>query len=175
MNLETKRLRLRQWTTDDLDNLVALNSDAEVMKYFPSILTVKESEEKLNLYQQQINEKGWGFWAAEVKSTLEFVGIIGLMNPKDTLPIARNIEIGWRLTKASWGKGYATEAANTSLEYAFEVLNEPEVVAITTLNNQASKRVMERIGMHDTNSNFMHPELPSDSPLAEHVLYKITK
>ena len=85
------------------------------------------------------------------------------------------IEIGWRLSDRKWGKGYATEAAKEVLRFAFENLQLREVVSFTTVTNIKSQAVMKRIGMINTESNFMHPLVPDNHPLKEHVLYKITR
>lgn len=84
--------------------------------------------------------------------------------------------IGWRLARAHWGRGYATEAASATLTHAFEALGLPEIVAFTVLGNSASRRVMEKIGMrHDPTDDIDHPGLPDDHPLRRHVLYCIAR
>lgn len=85
------------------------------------------------------------------------------------------MEIGWRLIKKSWGNGYATEAAQEALDYAFNTLNLSEVVSFTTISNIRSRSVMERLGFSNTRQNFEHPDIQKGHPLSEHVLYKITK
>ena len=100
---------------------------------------------------------------------------MGLHTPKETLPFSPCIEIGWRLDEKYWGNGYATEAAFKSLEFAFEELDLDEVVSFTTTENLKSQGVMKKIGMTNTSQNFMHPAVPKDNPLCEHVLYKMTK
>ena len=85
------------------------------------------------------------------------------------------MEIGWRLSKDSWGKGYATEAAQTALMFAFADLDLDEVVAFTTVGNQRSQHVMTKIGMTDSGHNFMHPDIDTENPQCEHVLYKISR
>ena len=84
-------------------------------------------------------------------------------------------EIGWRLNKGAWGKGYATEAGLKALDFAFGHLHSEEVVAITTLTNTRSRAVMDRLGMLNTNENFMHPQIQNGSSLREHVLYRLTQ
>lgn len=175
MELETNRIILRQWKQEDLPVFAELNSDPEVMKYFPKVLNRKESDEVAQGCQSLISEKGWGFWAAQLKSSNKFIGFVGLHNPKPILPFAPCVEIGWRLHKSYWGHGYATEAAHKALSYSFEKLGLSEVVSFTTVSNVRSRAVMERLGFQNTNQNFEHPDIPVGHPLSEHVLYKVTK
>ena len=76
-----------------------------------------------------------------------------------------SVEIGWRLAAAHWGNGYAAEAARAALACAFDTLHLPEVVSFTAEDNQPSRRVMERIGMHFDGETFLHPRLPAGHPL----------
>jgi len=172
---ETKRLSLRQWKEEDLADFYALNADSEVMRYFPETLDRATSDDMAASFGTLISERGWGFWATEIKSTGEFIGFVGLNIPRTTLPFSPCVEIGWRLAKAYWGKGYATEAAQESLKYAFDELDLAEVVSFTTVQNSRSRAVMERLGLADTGDNFIYPDISKDHPLAEHVLYKIEK
>lgn len=171
--LETDRLRLRAWRDDDLPAFAALNADPQVMRYFPAPLSSAQSDalaDKIRLFMQQ---HGWGLWALEVKSGAPFIGFVGLAIPADDLPCSPCVEIGWRLAAAHWGKGYASEAAEAALHYAFEHLNLAEVVSFTADANQPSRRVMERIGMTSEGESFLHPRLPQGHPLQKHVLYRL--
>lgn len=173
--LETERLRLRQWKKSDLAVFAEMNSDPWVMKHFPTLLTPSES----NIWAEQcallIAERGWGLWAAALKECGSFAGFIGLTVPKAKLPFSPCVEIGWRLHRRYWGRGFATEGATEALQFAFNVLTLDDVVSFTTLANRRSRAVMARLGMSDTHSNFIHPALEPRDPLAEHVLYKITR
>ena len=91
------------------------------------------------------------------------------------MPFSPCVEIGWRLCKHHWGKGYATEAANESLRYAFKQLNLSELVSFTAFANVRSQGVMRKIGMSDSGNNFMHPDIDASHPQCEHVLYTISK
>jgi RimJ/RimL family protein N-acetyltransferase len=173
--LKTERLILRQWNDDDFLPFFNISSDKEVMEFFPSRMTEKESNNLGGRIQSLIQERGWGFWAIEIPSFEKFIGFVGLHIPKDSLPFSPCVEIGWRLSKSYWGKGYATEAAKESLKYAFTILKLDEVVSFTTADNIRSKAVMQKIGMVNTGNNFMHPDIINTHPLCEHVLYKITK
>ncbi|URQ61666.1 GNAT family N-acetyltransferase [Pantoea alhagi] len=170
--LETDHLILRQWTENDLQPFAELNADQEVMKYFPAVLSREESDKLANRFKDMINfNGGWGFWAVEMKATGEFVGCVGLVNQPDRFDFSPCTEIGWRLNKKFWGQGIAKEAAEASLAYAFNVLNLSEVVSFTSIHNTPSENLMKRLGMRKQ-ALFLHPALPPDHYLAQHVLYK---
>lgn len=171
--IETARIRLRQWCSDDYAQFARMNADPDVMRYFPKLLSRAESDALSSKFEHLIASKGWGFWIAERKSDAAFLGLTGL-NQVDDLPIPSCLEVGWRLAKAYWGMGYATEAAVGSLHFAFSHLHRERVAAFTTTENAASRKVMSRLGMRDRNENFLHPRVPHDSGLQEHVYYEIT-
>jgi RimJ/RimL family protein N-acetyltransferase len=170
----TKRILLRQWEIQDFVPFAEINSNPDVMKHFPKTLNQIESDclaDKIKLF---IKNNGWGLWAVELMSTGEFIGFVGLNKPKENLPFAPCVEVGWRLANKHWGQGYATEAAKRALNYAFSTLGLEEVVAFTTPNNIGSLTVMNKIGMTYSGLNFMHPDIDQKNRLCEHVLYKIT-
>lgn len=177
--LVTQRLTLRQWQSEDFAIFAQMNADPEVMQYFPKLLSKQTSDIIANKCQQLINDKGWGFWAVSLQDGFEkndsFIGMVGLNEVHADMPFAPGIEIGWRLHKDYWRKGYALEAAKASLRFAFEVLELDEVVAFTAVINKPSQGLMQRLGMSNTYQNFDHPMLDSNHPLAKHVLYKITQ
>ena len=177
--IETERLYLRQWQASDFAIFAEMNADPEVMKYFPKLLSATMSDVIANKCQQLIKDNGWGFWAVSLKDYSEqsnaFIGFVGLNQTHADLHFAPCVEIAWRLRKEFWGQGYATEAARASLNFAFTELVLDEVVAFTAVINQRSQLIMERIGMTDMQDNFYHPALNANHPLAEHVLYKITR
>ncbi len=173
--IETKRLILREWQQEDLLPFFHMNNDPEVMKYFPSALIQQKSDEYAEEIQRRISINDWGFWAVELKGDRSFIGFVGLNQPGIDLPFTPCVEVGWRLTRNAWGKGYASEAAKKSLEFAFGELGLHEVVSFTPVINSRSQAVMKRIGMKNTGENFLHPSVQRESPLAEHVLYKISR
>lgn len=172
--LETARVVLRQWRSEDYAEFASMNADPDVMRYFPSLLSRKGSDALTRKFDNLVAEKGWGFWAAERKSDGAFMGLVGL-NQVDDLPFASCMEVGWRLAKAYWGKGYATETAEASLHFAFSVLGQDRVVAFTTLTNARSRKVMSRLGMEDQQENFLHPRVPESTGLREHVYYEVSR
>lgn len=177
--LETKRLYLRQWQPNDLAAFAKMNADAKVMRYFPKRLPLHVSNAIANKCQQLIEEKGWGFWAVSLKDDSKkqdtFIGFVGLNDTHPDMSFAPCVEIAWRLGKEYWGQGYATEAAQAALRFAFDTLALDEVVAFTAVINTPSQRLMTRLGMVNTHDNFHHPALDLSHPLSEHVLYKMTQ
>lgn len=174
IQLETSRLILRQWKTSDFKSFANLTADHDVMRYFPSVLSQRESDELANKFQTLIAENGWGFWAVELKNTHDFIGFVGLQNLPTQFGFSPCVEIGWRLAKQYWHQGYATEAAQACLKFAFEQLALEEVVSFTAKLNVPSQKVMQRLNMQYI-SEFNHPKLESKHPLASHVLYQISK
>lgn len=173
--ITTQRLLLRQWCEEDLEPFARLNGDPAVMRYFPGTLTRAESDELARFAQGLIAVHGWGLWAVEVPGGAPFVGFVGLNRVRFDAHFTPAIEVGWRLDKAHWGRGYATEAAAAALTFAFDELQCPEVVSFTALINEPSLRVMRRLGMsHGPADDFDHPAL-ADGPLRRHALYRMRR
>ena len=173
--LKTERLLLRQWRSEDMPGFAELNADPEVMEFYPQLLSPQTSNAGAEKFKSLISKNGWGFWAVESIPERSFIGLVGLHRPTYDLPFGPCVEIGWRLARAYWGKGYATEAARVCLEFAFDQLNLSEVYAFTSVPNMKSRAVMERLDMVNMLANFDHPMMPHDSPLREHVVYRIDK
>jgi RimJ/RimL family protein N-acetyltransferase len=173
--LTTLRLQLRQWRDDDLAPFAALNADPEVMRYFPSVLTRAESDEFAQYIQAMMAEQGWGLWAVEVFGVASFIGFVGLNRPRFEAHFMPTIEVGWRLARGHWGHGYATEAAEAALTFAFDQLHCPEVVSFTAAVNERSIQVMRRLGMtNDPGDDFDHPAV-AEGTLRRHVLFRIRR
>lgn len=173
MYIETQRLILRPWQDKDYFPFSQLNADPEVMRYFPSTLTQIESNALIDECKKRAENDGFCFMAVELKVTGEFVGMVGLNTPRFDFSFNPCVEVGWRLARQHWHNGYATEAARAVLAYGFDTLNLQEIVSFTSVTNTSSIKVMKRLGMTNTEQNFLHPNLPPASELAEHVLYKI--
>ncbi|MFV0422881.1 GNAT family N-acetyltransferase [Oleidesulfovibrio sp.] len=169
----TPRLILRQWRTEDYKPFAMLNADPEVMEFFPATLPRAASDAMADRCHQLIHERGWGFWAVEERQTGDFVGLTGLHTPGSELPFTPCIEVGWRLARYHWHKGYATEAAAAALHVAFNKLQLQEVVSFTAVLNVRSQAVMQRLSMEFAGP-FEHPDLPPQHPLRPHVLYTIS-
>src|SRR5690348_9808466 len=146
MVIETDRLILRRWQSSDVEGFVRLNADSRVMEFFPATLSRAEAEALMSKIEKKIRQQGFGFWAAELKGTKNFIGFIGLNVPGYPLPFSPCVEIGWRLAFDYWGKGYAQEGARAALTFGFEKLRLEQIVSFTTVSNFRSRHVMERIG-----------------------------
>ena len=170
--LETSRLKLRQWKDSDYLDFALMNADQEVMRYFPKLLNTVESNLLAVKFKTIITENGWGFWAVELKDIQQFIGFVGLHAQPSQFTFSPCVEIGWRLAKDFWHQGYATEAAQACLKFAFQELKLDEVVSFTAVQNQQSAQVMQRLGMQAM-QEFNHPALNQDDPLARHILYHI--
>jgi RimJ/RimL family protein N-acetyltransferase len=172
LELVTQRLRLRQWRPTDRTPFAALNADPVVMEFYPSTHSREESDAAADRIEARIAAHGWGLWAVELLDGEPFIGFIGLSVPQD-LPFCPCVEIGWRLARVHWGRGYATEGAQAVLNCGFSRLRVPEIVSFTTVTNVRSRSVMERIGMRESEL-FDHPKIPVGHPLKPHVLYRIS-
>lgn len=174
IEFETGRLVLRQWKPTDRAPFAALNADPRVMEFFPARLARAESDALADRCESLIAERGWGFMAAELKDSREFIGFVGLHIPSAELPFSPCVEIGWRLAFPYWGKGLATEAAQEVLRFGFGTLALQEIVSFTAVVNQRSRAVMEKLGMRKSGS-FEHPQVPEGSPLRMHCLYRLPR
>jgi RimJ/RimL family protein N-acetyltransferase len=174
IEFETERLLLRQWKSADRASFAALNSDPRVMEFLPALLTRAESDAMADHCESLIRQRGWGFWAAELKGSGEFIGFVGLHIPSAQLPFSPCVEVGWRLAFEQWGKGLATEAAQGALHIGFGVLGFQEIVSFTAVGNRRSRAVMERLTMRESRT-FEHPHVPESSPLRVHCLYRLSR
>lgn len=175
IEFETPRLRLRQWRNADRAPFAALNADPAVMEFFPAFIAREASDASIDAWQSQLVERGWSNWAAEIRATNEFIGFVGLTVPRRALAFSPCVEIGWRLARAHWRRGFATEAARDVLRVGFARLGLPEIVSFTAAQNRRSRAVMERIGMHDAREDFDHPGIPEGHPLRRHCLYRLRR
>lgn len=173
--LRTERLRLRRWRETDRAPFARLNADPEVMEYFPAPLTRHDSDLLVDRIEAGFDQHGFGLWAIEVAADRQFIGFTGLSVPRFDAHFTPAVEVGWRLARSAWGRGYATEAARAALEYGFARVGLPAIVSFTAAVNARSRRVMERLGMsRDPADDFDHPNLPPGHRLRPHVLYRIS-
>ncbi|MFE2143273.1 GNAT family N-acetyltransferase [Streptomyces sp. NPDC059456] len=172
--LRTDRLLLRRWRASDLEPWAAMNADPHVREHLGELLTREQSDAVVELMQTRFDERGFGWWALELRETGAFVGRAGLDRVDAEMPF-EGVDIGWRLTRSAWGRGYATEAAKACLAFGFETLGLPEIVASTTVRNLRSQAVMRRIGMtRNPADDFEDPSVP-EGPLRRCVLYRIAR
>ena len=170
--LTTSRLGLRNWRSSDIDPFYKMNSDPEVMEYFPSLLSRKENGVMVERFKSHIETFGFGFFAVDRLDTGEFIGFIGISTTRFRSHFTPCIEIGWRLSKDHWNNGFATEGARACLRYGFEELMMNEIFSFTPLQNGPSERVMQKIGMKKI-GEFEHPLLDKNHDLSWHVLYHL--
>lgn len=169
----SERLGFRNWQNTDLEEFANLNADSEVMRHFPKTLTLQETKDFIIRLQDHFNKKGYTYFAVEVLETREFIGFIGLAYQDYEAPFTPSTDIGWRLKKSAWGKGYATEGAKRCLQFAFSELNLTKIVATCTLNNTSSENVMQKIGM-TKKGIFKHPRLKDYPDMENCIWYEIT-
>jgi ribosomal-protein-alanine N-acetyltransferase len=173
--LATPRLLLRGWRDDDRRAFAALNADPQVMAHFPAPLDRATSDDLVDRFVAHWAEHGLGLWAVERATDDRFLGFTGLSVPGFDAHFTPAVEVGWRLVRDAWGRGYATEAARAALRFGFETRGLQEIVSFTVPANARSRRVMERIGMtHDPADDFDHPRLPPGHGLRRHVLYRLS-
>ncbi len=174
--IETTRLFLRPWRDADREPFARMNADPRVMEFFPALLSAEESNAMIDRAEAHFARHGFGPFAAELHSTGEFIGYIGLAVPAFEAHFTPCVEIGWRLAVEHWGSGLATEGASAVLSHAFTTFALDEVVSFTVPANLRSRRVMEKLGMtHDPAEDFDHPNLSVDHPLRRHVLYRLRR
>lgn len=174
--IRTERLILRTWREEDRAPFAALNADPEVREHFPGPMPAAESNALVDFIGGHWAEHGWGLWAVEVPGVAPFIGFVGL-TVTDHLG-GPMVEVGWRLARQHWGRGYATEGAREALRFGFEDLGLPGIVAFTVPQNMRSRRVMEKIGMRRAPwLDFDHPRVdPAAYPhLVRHVVYLATR
>ena len=175
--LETDRLILRQFTLDDIDNLVALDSDPDVMRFLtggrPTPREVLEFDHLPWYIDNYQKFPGYGFWAAIEKSTGDFLGWFHF-RPHDDDPVDEP-ELGYRLVKSAWGKGYGTEGSRALIDKGFAEFGVRRVVASTMTVNTGSRRVMEKSGLRFVRTFFMEwPDVIPGGELGD-VEYAITR
>jgi len=173
--LETSRLILRPWRESDRDTFAAMNADSEVMRFLRRPLDRAASDALFDRLAARWARDGFGFGAVEVRGQ-GVVGFAGLNRPFWPPHLAESVEIGWRLVRTAWGRGYATEAARAWLGHGFGTLGLGEIVAFTAAGNARSRAVMARLGMRrDPAEDFSDPDAAVDSPLRELVLYRLRR
>jgi RimJ/RimL family protein N-acetyltransferase len=173
--IETNRLQLRHWRTEDLPAFAAMNADPRVVEFLPKALDRAESDARAARIRQHFAIHGFGLWAVEVPGVADFIGFVGLSIAEFEAHFTPCVEVGWRLAHEYWGLGYATEAARAALDFGFNRLALKEIVSFTVPANRRSRAVMERIGMTRTPADdFDHPSLPEGHRLRRHVLYRAT-
>lgn len=150
--LETERLTLRPFfqgagTAGDVDALVALHNDPAVMRYLGRAGETRETVREVRIPRfLELYERGYGYWAAIERETGAFLGWFLFRPPIDD-PAPGDVELGYRLHTAAWGRGFATEGALAIVDKGFLELGVQRVVAQTMAVNAGSRRVLEKVGL----------------------------
>ncbi|AGZ44516.1 GNAT family N-acetyltransferase [Actinoplanes friuliensis] len=147
--LTTERLILRRWRPADLDALAEMNADPEVMRYIRdgTVQDRGESEAFLARAEANFEKNGYGLFAAELRDTGDLAGWVGMAVPEFLPEVLPAVEIGWRLRRAYWGSGLATEGAREAMRFGFADCGLDRLVSIRHADNGRSGRVMEKLGM----------------------------
>lgn len=174
VRLRTERLLLRPWKASDRAPFAQLNADPAVMRYFPALLTREQSDAVIDRIQDDFDREGWSLFALEELDGGAFIGFAGLVRVRFKAHFTPAVEVGWRLARHAWGRGYATEAARAAVRFGFEEVGLDEIVSLAVPANARSIAVMGRLGMtRDPAGDFDHPSVPADSPACRHVLYRL--
>jgi RimJ/RimL family protein N-acetyltransferase len=145
-----------------------------VLEFLHAPLSTAETRALIERIEAGFEQRGYGWWALELPGEAQLIGFTGLNPVPADVPFAPAIEIGWRLARAYWGRGLATEAARAVATHAFDTLAVGSLVAYTARRNARSRRVMERLGMHRVHGgDFLYPRLAADDPRADSVLYRL--
>lgn len=167
---------LRPWRDEDVEPFAEMSADPAVMQYLVSFADRTAMDAWVAAARTHWSERGFGSWVVELPGEASFIGVVGLSHLRFALPFAPAVEAAWRLARAYWGKGYAREAARAAIDDGFGRLGLDEIVAFTVPANQASRRIMEKLGMirdPAEDFDFEHPRLPPGHRLRRHVLYRL--
>lgn len=167
---KTQRLGFRNWEETDLPSLHEINSDDAVMEIFPQKLSEEERSNFIVRMQRQFAEKGFCYFAVDTLEEKGFIGFIGISEQTFAADFTPCVDIGWRLKRSAWNKGYATEGALGCLDFGFNRLGLEEIYALAPCVNIKSEGVMKKIGMNRCKT-FIHPKLLQHESLKECVLY----
>lgn len=172
---QSERLGFRNWINADIEIMAKINADVDVMRFFPSTQTPEQTEQFIKRMQKSFAESGFCYFAVDSLQNQELIGFIGLAEQKFEADFTPCIDIGWRLSKASWNKGFATEGAKRCLDFAFRDLHLEKVMAMAPQINLPSINVMQKIGMKKVLTFYNHPYLQADERLKPCELYEISK
>jgi RimJ/RimL family protein N-acetyltransferase len=149
VEIETSRLLLRPWRAADVAPMARINADPEVMRWIGDgrVLDEAATRARLEAAEHGWAEHGFGLFAAELRATGELIGFAGLAVPHFLPEVLPAVEAGWRLGRAAWGRGLATEAATAVLSFGFEDRGLARIISIVQRGNSASERVVAKLGM----------------------------
>lgn len=169
MVFETERLRLRKLDLNDVSVLHEILGDTETMRFYPRPLTLEEVEKWIIKSIRSYEENNFGLWAIITKSDQQFIGDCGIT--LQNIDGAILPELGYHIHKSYWNKGYATEAAQMCIHYAWHTLHLDALYTYTSIKNKASISVAKKNGMQFV--KHFHKTIFGE--LVEEVLYKTQK
>ena len=147
--LRTARLVLRRWRDGDVEPLARFNADPEVMRWIGdgTVRDLEQTRAGIARIEREWDHAGFGLFAVEVSQTGELAGFTGLTVPYFLPELMPTVEIAWRLGRPFWGQGIATEAAAAALQFGLVTRELDRIVSIFQVGNDASERVMIKLGM----------------------------
>lgn len=176
MQIQTERLVLRPWRETDRQPFADMSADAGVMQHLIPLTPHDAYHTWIDRQIDALKQHGMCFWAVEATESGAFVGTVGLLPVGYQAHFTPAVEVGWRIARAFWGRGYAPEAAAAAIRFGFETLRLPEIVANAGIANENSMRVMAKLGMvRNPDDDFEHPLVPQGNPLRSQVLYRLTR
>lgn len=167
---QSDRLGFRNWEETDLDEMFEINSDKDVMEFFPAFPTKEQTAEFIERMNNQFLDSKFCYFAVDKLDNQEFIGFIGLSKQTYDANFTPCIDIGWRIKSSEWNKGFATEGAKKCLDYTFNDLGIEKVYSVAPKINIKSEHIMNKIGMKKL-YEFDHPLLLNDERLKCCVLY----
>jgi RimJ/RimL family protein N-acetyltransferase len=154
--LETERLRLREFTHRDLDDLAAMVSDEEQMRFYRAVRTREDAAAWISRNLALYERHGYGMWLIEPTAATEFAGYCGI-RPLELEGVSET-EIGWHVSKSFWNRGIATEAARAVRDLARMSFGLERLTALVHPDNLASRRVAEKLGMQEVKTTVFEGE-----------------
>ena len=174
--IATDRLTLRAWRDADAAPFHAMCNDPAVMEHLGESMDEAQVAQAIARQNDLIDRFGHAFWAMERRDDGAFLGFCGIKPGAVGTPIEGRMEIGWRLAALHWGKGYAREAAQATLDWAWAHLDAANIWAITVRGNERSWGLMERLGMtRRAELDFDHPQPGLADRLRPHITYSIER
>jgi RimJ/RimL family protein N-acetyltransferase len=145
---ETARLHLRPPRLEDAEAFAAINADPQVTEFvsLTGPLARGESDLLLRKMLDHWADFGFGWWFADLRETGELIGFVGLSHPTSLPPMAEEVEVGWRLGRDHWGRGYATEGGAEAVRWAFEERGLDRLISIIDRDNARSLGVAAKLG-----------------------------
>jgi RimJ/RimL family protein N-acetyltransferase len=171
---KSERLGFRNWIESDLSKMAAINSDPEVMKFFPNTADFKKTKNFIERMKKQFHDKGFCYFAVDKLLNNEFIGFIGLAEQTFESEFTPCVDMGWRISRKEWNTGFATEGAKRCLEFAFDDIGLKNIKATCPVINDKSQQVMIKIGMKQIRT-FNHPLLKDHKALEPCFLYEIER